>query len=274
MKKESRELASQLLDVTNEALAPIYDDIRTKLMGSLATSSLHIEGLREETLQRKANREFVEGFRDFLPQAEAWESDIHTWNSDKKASVFSVKDPFTAKAILTNTVWHSDGVFNEESSFTYYPHDYKPFYIIGSRKSLEPKRYTDLLLLSADVESRGLRHLLVKTNDFQRVKEWQNSYLHSDFTPGEVNHSYNHDTGLLDVTSVAGIHTTASLLSRGREMRVTPFNYGFDDITAKFGPTDDELAQFQVPEYLNHLATLFGVVEKYHELLAANKSDN
>lgn len=273
MKKESRELASQLLEVTNEALGPVYNDLRAKLMGSLATSSVHIESLREESTQRAANRELLEHFRTLLPQAEAWKSNRHTWNSDGNFSVLSAPDAFTAKAILVNTVWHSNGVFNSEGGFRYYPHDYKPFYIVGVRKSLESKRYSDVLLLSGDKENTGLKHLLVKTSDLQEVKRDQNSYFHADFTQKEVDQIYNHNTGLLNLmsTSPGAVHTSGLGFNRPDTLRLTPHNYGFKDVIAQSGPTDDELAQFQVPEHLNNLATLFDIVEQYQKILATAK---
>ncbi|HET7320412.1 MAG TPA: hypothetical protein VFI84_02380 [Candidatus Saccharimonadales bacterium] len=265
MKKDSRELASQLLDITNEALAPAYEDIRTKLLGSLATSSIQIESLREETAQRKANQEFINSFSALLPKAKKYESKDAYTHKKLFGSKFEVEDAYTVRLLQATQLWHSDHL-GYDSHWYAYPDGQRPFYIIGKRSN---DKRTDLLLLSADEPSEGLRTVTMKNKVAKRFMEERHTLLFSEPDQTEVQKMYQKGTGnlLVQSTSPNIKHTTQTIYRNPSEVKIANFQ------VEKVGPTDNDMAQFQVLEHLNNLATAFGVVEKYQELLAADKTE-
>jgi|GEM_PF-6244418 len=266
MNKEAFELSSQLFDAENSVLSPAYDEIRNKLFGNLATSSMLIDGLREMTTQRIKNSEFLKQFAGLLPSASIYESDSgYVYPPKNEWSVFSLDDAFTMRLIQASTIWNSD--IDGEYSYSYY----KPYYVVGKNIDPQTPKQTNLILLSANQKSKGLRSLTVLTEDFNELDKYKKKLLTSEPTSEEIKLVYREGDGKIVLEAGSPNITHATRISNWPRKNKLPSEIrAFDQqpqVLTKVGLTDLEIAKFNVPEYINELVTAFGRQDVYKALI-------
>ncbi len=261
MDKKSSELAMQMLEIQHREISPMYEQARQVLYGELAASTLRLAGLREETRQRQGNMALIRQAKRLLPIAQGHYDSRFELSADRY-------DLYDVRLLQASTLWNHDAAH----------------YMIGHWEFVDDKgqRQVELLCISADDENDELFTFETKPEEFAKIKAQQSRLLASGMGETAVSRIYDHASGGLIVHGrTAGNIKTRSVYSK------TPFipaldkigsrrNYIFGDLSVSHramyeaGPTDAELARYQVPEFLGRLATAFGAVDQYDALLSAS----
>ena len=241
MDETSKQLASRLVEVHHDIMDPVYQEIRTQLLGSLATSSLHLEGMREIRNERQTNMGMLKQVRNLLPT---------TKDSDWE---FNVPDQYVA-----STIW----LFHQSEVPL-------PYYIIGDRPSHEYVKHHDLLLLPVSPTIEGVTTIVISNDRAKAVSEHTQDIIGRSFTQEELKRSYNLEKDTLEIHGYTpgtvyeltygrffAPKTVKGIESKG--LCVTDQNTG----DQRYGVTDLEIEEFSVIETLSELAARFGVSDQ------------
>lgn len=265
MDKTSIELARHSLAIANEVHSPAYEDVRESLLGRLSLNGLHIEDLRQQEEVNKANLNLVSTFVASLPNARRY---FHQTKNVYQHD-FAVDEPFVARHALANTLWVDQGVMYPKSDSP------RPFYIVGARPITtdyhrKPGREaTDLLLISAQPNYQPthpsyvtqLATAQVYTREYLEKRKVMESASRNEYDNAKLEQMHDPISGKLLVDSSQSVLVTRETRS-GHELprrmlkhKLTyPLHAGFQE---KRTITDEDLALYDVPGNLDHLAVVF-----------------
>jgi|GEM_PF-3363383 hypothetical protein len=246
MNETSKQLASRLVEVHHDIMDPVYQEIRQQLLGSLATSSLHLEEMREIRNERQTNMAILIQVRSLLPTTKDNEFE------------FNAPDQYVARAIQASTIW----LYNQSEVPL-------PYYVIGDRPSLEYARHHELLLLPVSPKIEGVTTVVISNDRAKAVAEHNQDIIGRPFTQEELKSSYNLEKDTLEIESYTpgtiyelvygrlfAPKTVKGIESKG--LCVTVQNTG----DQRYGVTDLEIEEFSVIETLSELAARFDVSEQ------------
>lgn len=273
MDGESHELAKTGLEVYSSQLTPFYQELRERLVGRLATNEIDLERLRSHDTLEQNNFSLVAQFVDGLPRAQ---------NARYSDALFYAKDAYEARQIEANVLSlyeaHSiDGRFGTRN----------PYYIIGRRPKPQdgshptPKNKppaSQLLLYSAlrNAHQDPIRIITVWDDEFEYMTHKANRGMHLPYNKDELVSRFDTHSGNLKIWPVmkTGLTTVPDYLgrtSRRRDFRKKVDQNGIhaSKTWGKFDErfTDRLLADFDVFDHLNHLATAFGKVDNLADLI-------
>lgn len=272
----SAEIAQQGLEVYSQELSPMYELLRAKLVGQLANNGTVHENLQIQDLRARQNMRLIEAFAQYLPRGYRREA----------ASIDKIlaANAYEAKILESCLLWVGSsrtGQINDTLLSR------GPYYIIG-----ETPTDTNCSLLLYDamdtyLSKTRIHSAIVRREEYETLKNQAETGLFTEYAPEEIRARFDPRSGQLQVTLGTNprmMHTNIPQrtvlppLSK-RQLKRLPERVATDGMAIKAQGyfdngriSDDIMAKYDVFTHLNKLATAFGKVEAFKELLEGFKA--
>lgn len=282
----SSELARQGLAEYENQLSPLYADIQERLLGELAVNGRILDNLKLDAKHTEANRDMVNGLILTLPNAPVA---FHE-NGAIQAYHYGAATPdaATARLVQAHTLWRN--VFDGNSSGTV------PYYLVGV-KAVTPERRAESdasILLApafggrgAGSKAAGFVEAAVHRNEFEAFEALQQGALFRSYSEEELQAMFDPATKQLIIkSSTPGSLALKEVIRRTQQRKFR--GQSPQELAKAMSPieslrarphagtaalSNQVMAEYNVPHYLNRLATAFGRVKLLDKLLETHAVD-
>jgi len=248
------DLAQQASEVQTASLAASYTALHDKLNSVLVTNTTN--AIEQDATIRKQNMRLLNAFRGILPVV-GTESD----SQNKLRHVFTVEDMMTAHMIQSNTIWDGRVVKG---------------FIIGKAPSPNTyyRRGGRLLCLPPKPE-RGLCAVdIAKKITFANIAVLRDELLEKNTTEAVVAAIYDLAekkfkirSSPIRICSAAVMLWESNSLAHARYYGIHARTESDGEHILELGPSNQEMASYDIFGHLGRLAALFGVSGKYQKIL-------
>lgn len=304
------ELAQQALDIYAQQLGPTYAEIMEKFVGEAALNTMHVADLQVEAQHEKANRalilDFVDGLK--MPVREFGYKSNDVLKAQEGVVVTS--DPRIARLAQSFMVWYPNEHSSKQNTDRFTPYYSPYFVVGRRAMEPKRKKRADtqLLLAAPDSSATTDRLIIIDTwaSEADNAEDAMLKRLHRPYEKDTLEQMFNEKSEELEVRHSSPESFRAKLNRRGVGSRnwgydnnhraATTVNQGSRIRDLERGPAADvilvsptssdtecfvkqalpvgvateALGQFDVPTYLNRLATAFGKTDMLRRLLVIN----